>query len=72
MTARCFKHLQDFIPASLCGSVPGRNSTDLAMQLQVELEKRLEENTPIAGAAFDLHKAFNTLNRELLGSMCAR
>ena len=37
MTAKCFKHLHGLLPASLCGSVPGRSSTDLAMLLQTEL-----------------------------------
>ena len=70
MTAKCFKHLRGLLPASLCGSVPGRSSTDLAMMLQTELEHHLLQNIPLFGAALDLHKAFNTLDRDFLEMMC--
>ena len=72
MTAKCFKHLRDKIPSTLCGSVPGRSSIDLAMQLQSEAEHHIITGQPLYGASLDLHKAFNTLNRPLLGRMCSR
>ena len=72
MTAKCFRHLRGSIPASICGSVPGRSSIDLAMQLQTELEESLVQGTSLYGAALDLSKAFNTLSRPLLAKMCRR
>ena len=72
MTSKCFKHLRDRIPPTLCGSVPGRSSIDLAMQLQCEAEHHIITGEPLYGASVDLRKAFNTLNRPLLGKMCLR
>ena len=72
MTAKCFRHLQGKIPASICGSVPGRSSIDLAMQLQSQIEEHLISGIPLYGASLDLSKAFNTLSRPLLAKMCAR
>ena len=70
MTGKSFKHLRGLLPATLCGSVPGKSSTDLAMLLQTELEQHILDNRPIVGAALDLHKALNTLNRHFLESIC--
>ena len=72
MTSKCFKTLMPFLPPSLVGSIPGRGSTDLAMQLQISLENHLMSNQSVYGAALDLHKAFNTLDRGLLGILCQR
>ena len=66
MTGKCFKQRRDLLPPTLCSSVPGRSSTDLATVLQTELEQHILENKQMFGAALDLHKAFNTLNREFL------
>ena len=70
MTSKCFRHLKKDIPSTIYGSVPGRSSTDLAMQLQAELEEHLITGAPLFGASLDLHKAFNTLSRPLLAKMC--
>ena len=72
MTAKCFRHLKDDIPPTIFGSVPGRSSTDLAMQLQAEIEEHLTTGQPLFGASLDLHKAFNTLSRPLLARMCSK
>ena len=72
MTAKCFRHIKSIIPPSICGSVPGRSSIDLAMQLQSELEESIIQGTPLYGAALDLSKAFNTLSRPLLAELCHR
>ena len=70
MTAKCFKSILPSLPPCLVGSVPGRCSTDLAMQLQTSLEIHIMTNKPVFGAALDLHKAFNTLDRSLLAALC--
>ena len=70
MTGKSFKHLRGLLSAMLCGSVPGKSSTGLAMLLQTELEQHILENKPIFGAELDLHKAFNTPNRDFLESIC--
>ena len=72
MTAKCFRHLRDSIPSCVCGSVPGRSSIDLAMQLQSQIEESIISGVPLYGAALDLSKAFNTLSRPLLARMCQR
>ena len=72
MTSKCFRHFKGSIPATIFGSVPGRSSIDLAMQLQAEIEEHIISGSPIYGASLDLHKAFNTLSRPLLARMCAR
>ena len=72
MTSKCFKHIRMRLPSSLCGSVPGRSSIDLAMQLQSEIEHHIITGVPLYGASLDLHKAFNTLSRPLLAKMCHR
>ena len=56
----------------LCGSIPGRSATDIAMQLQISLEKHILQGQCIYGASLDLHKAFNTLNRDLLKNLCRK
>ena len=62
MTAKCFRHLQGKIYLSNCGSVPGRSSIDLAMQLQADIEEQLITNTPLYGAFLDLSKDFACKN----------
>ena len=66
MTSKWFKHLEDYIPATICGSVPGRSSTDLAMHLQAEAQEHISVGDPLYGASLDLGEAFNTLSRPLL------
>ena len=41
MTAKCFRHLREKILPTIFGSVPAKSSTDLAMQLQAEVEEGL-------------------------------
>ena len=72
MTSKCFRCVLPMLPPSLVGSVPGRSATDLAMQLQIDLENQLMDNKCVFGAALDLHKAFNTLDRGLLNALCKR
>ena len=72
MTSTCFRHLKETISPTILGSVPGRSSTDLAMQLQAEVEEHIISGKPLYGASLDLHKAFNTLSRPMLAKMCAR
>ena len=72
MTTKCFNAILPHIPPSLCGSVPGRSATDIAMQLQISLEKHILQGRCIYGASLDLHKAFNTLNRDLLKNLCRK
>ena len=67
-----FRHIRPHLPPYLTGSIPGRGSTDLAMQLQLQVEKSMLQGMPIFGTNMDLHKAFNTLGRPLLGCLCSR
>ena len=72
MTSKCFKSIMPLIPPCLVGSIPGRRSNDLAMQLQISLEDHILRNKQMYGAALDLPKAFNTLDRKLLAVLCER
>ena len=51
------------VPITLAGGMPGRSSVSVWWHIQLEIEHALTNGTPLAGACFDLSKAFNTLPR---------
>ena len=51
------------VPITLAVGMPGRSSVSVWWHIQLEIEHALANGTPLAGACFDLSKAFNTLPR---------
>ena len=52
-----------FLPAGICGGVPGRSSHDLSYQLQHALEVAYLSGEELTGFTLDLTKCFNLLPR---------
>ena len=56
----------DVVPESQYGYRPGKLTEDLIYVLRQLFEKAWEKNTPMYAIFIDFHKAFNSVDRELL------
>ena len=66
LTRKVLQHIQSELPRSLYGSVPGKASTDMVTAVQLQLEKALIQEEPMAGISLDFSKPYNTLPRSFL------
>lgn len=73
MLSRLLKHFADTIlPESQCGFRADRSTIDMVFVARLLLEKAREQQMPMSFAFYDLVKAFDTVNRDLLWGIMER
>ena len=69
---KILEHWLPHLPEALCGSIPGRSSTDAAWNLAARIEEAMASDRTVFGGSLDLSKAYNLLPRDLVMQMAVR
>ena len=72
MSKKMFASMIDALPEHLYGSVPNRCSTDAAWLIQDFMDEAIANETPATAVSLDLSKAYNTIQRDILGVIAKR
>jgi ribonuclease HI len=68
---QCLRFLQDIVPNTLHGNIPGRSPKKVWYHVQQCIEHAYSQSTELAGGIIDLVKCFNTLPRGILQELAA-
>eukprot|EP00435_Cladocopium_sp_Y103_P012417 s727_g3.t1 len=68
---QCLRYLQQIVPSTLMGNIPGRSPKKIWFHIQQCIEHSYGVGEEIAGTNIDLVKCFNTLPRAILQDLAA-
>eukprot|EP00435_Cladocopium_sp_Y103_P028852 s1474_g7.t1 len=66
---QCLQYLQQIVPTTLMGNIPGRSPKKIWFHIQQCVEYAFGNSDELAGTNIDLVKCFNTLPRDVLQSL---